>query len=243
MAPATRRRILAGLLIASMALNIAFVALLASTGGYRRILLRLGLAKPPSLRAPFQIEDEERFRLLQAAPGGVVFAGDSLVAAGPWAELYSAIHNRGIGGDRTDNVLDRLGEVLASRPRKLVFLIGSNDLSAAVPPSRVVANYRAILGRVATECPEARVAVIGLLPVNPAMEGSPAYSNRDVAGVNKPLRRLVGEFPNARFLDVSGRVADDNGVLRPEYSKDGLHLNIKGYLAIEPDVRAFLGET
>ena len=49
-------------------------------------------------------------------PGEVVFAGDSLVADGPWAEFYSEIHNRGIGGETTSGLLGRLDEITEGRP-------------------------------------------------------------------------------------------------------------------------------
>lgn len=232
MAPTTRQRIVLGSLLASLTLNAAMVASLAQSGGLRRILLRLDLVKPPSIRAPFQVADEERFRLLPNTPAEVVFLGDSLIADGPWAELYSDIHNRGIGGDRTDGVLARLDEVLAARPKVILTLIGSNDLSAAVPAAQVVRNYRAILERIRRDCPATRVCVAALLPVNQNMVGAPIYSNDQVRSVNEPLRSLVAEFPNAQFFDLLDLLRDDKGDLKAEYSKDGLHLNIKGYLAI-----------
>lgn len=232
MAPTARRRLVIASLVASLTLNAALLGSLAGSGGLRRILLRLNLVKPPSVRAPFQVEDEERFRLLPHTPAEVVFLGDSLIGDGPWAELYSDVHNRGIGGDRTDNVLARLDTILAGRPRVIVSIIGANDLSAAVPPAQVLDNYRAILERIRRESPATRVCVAAMLPVNPNMVGAPIYTNDQVRAVNGPLRELVAEFPTAEFFDLGDLLRDDKGDLRPEYSKDGLHLNLKGYLAV-----------
>lgn len=240
MVATSRQRLLVGALAASLALNVGFVAYLAQSGGLRRILLKLDLVSLPSQRASFQIKDEERFRLLPNTPAEVVFAGDSLIAHGPWSEFYSEIHNRGIGGERTDGLLGRLDEILASKPHKIIFLIGSNDLSQAVPVPQILRNYRTILTRVQAESPDTQVFVSALLPVNPTLPDAPVYSNAEVRAVNEPLGKLVAEFPAARFFDLTARLVDDKGLLKEEYSQDGLHLNIKGYLAVEQQVRLLL---
>ena len=236
----TRRWIANGALIASVALNLGLIGYLANSGGLRRILLKLDLVTLPPTRAPFQIKDEERYRLLPNTRDEVVFAGDSLVNDGPWAELFSEVHNRGIGGDRTDGLLGRLDEILAAHPKQIFFLVGSNDLSGAVPPVQILRNYRAILTRVRDESPRTRVVVSSLLPVNPNFPTPPVYSNRDVRGLDEPLRALVADFPAARFVDLTAALVDANGELRAEYSTDGLHLSLPGYLALAPKVREAL---
>lgn len=235
-----RRRLVDGALFASILLNLALVGHLDYVGGFRRILMKFDLVTMPPNRAPFQVKDEERFRLLPNTPAELVFAGDSLIGDGPWAELFSDVHNRGIGGDRTDGLLARLDEILASHPCRIVFLIGSNDLSNAVPPVQILRNYRAILTRVARESPTTRVIVAALLPVNPNFPTSPVYSNRDARALDEPLRALVAEFPCARFVELTRFLGDAQGELRPEYTTDGLHLSLLGYLAIAPRIREAL---
>ena len=236
----TGQRVLVAALLGSVGLNVAFVVYLANSGGLKRILLRLDLVQAPTERATFQVDDEARFRLLPNTPAEVVFAGDSLVADGPWAEFYSDIHNRGIGGERSFGLLGRLDEILASHPRKIVFLVGSNDLSNVIPPTQILRNYRAMLERVQAESPSTRVYVLALWPVNPHFKDSPIYTNDHVRAVNEPLRNLVAEFSSARFFDLTDQLANEKGELRAEYSVDGLHLNLKGYLAIEGKLREIL---
>ena len=202
----------------------------------------LDLVQASKERQAFQLEDERRYRLLPNTAHEIVFAGDSLVADGEWSEFYSDVHNRGIGGDRTDNVLDRLDEILESHPQKLVFLMGSNDLSAGVPVVQILRNYRAILNQVVQQSPDTRIFVSALWPVNPSFTVPPFYSNQDVQAVNQPLRQLVGEFPNARFFDLHDLLADDQGELKRAYTGDGLHLNLQGYLAIQEKIQAILNQ-
>lgn len=242
----TKPRIPFGVSIVSIALNLVLIvggfAYAANSGGLRRILMKFDMAKMPSTRQAFQIKDEERFRLLPDTAAEVVFAGDSLIADGPWGEIYSDIHNRGIGGDRTDNLLGRLDEIVASHPRKVFLLIGSNDISAGAPVVQILRNYRAILSKIQAESPETKVYVSALLPVNLNCSKSPVYSNKEVQAVNEPLRGLVEEFPSARFLDFKEQLVDPKGDLKEEYTTDGYHLNLKAYLALRRKVWAILDQ-
>lgn len=240
MTPSNQTKLLAGGLLASLALNLGLVGYLATSGGLRRILLKLDLIELPYNPAPFQVADVERFRLLPDTPGEVIFAGDSLINEGPWAEFYSPIRNRGVGGERSDGLLKRLDEILASRPRRLLLLTGSNDLSQAVPPAQLLRHYRTILERVRAESPATRTVVCGLLPVNQRFVNSSIYSSEDVRVVNVQLKELAAEFPAARFLDLAPVLADDRGNLEPELTRDGLHLNVRGYLAIKDKIGAAL---
>ena len=227
------RRLLVNLaLAASLLLNVSMIAYLANSGGLRRIFLKLDMVELPRSRAEFQKEMEARYRKIPTTPAEVVFAGDSLVADGPWAEFFTEIHNRGIGGDTAAGLLGRLDEVTEGKPRKLFLLIGANDLAAAVPDAQFLRHYREILERVRRESPSTAVTVIGVLPINPTFSKVPAYDNARVAETNRRLKELVGDFPGVRFLDLGPLLTDADGNLRREFSTDGMHINIDGYLAI-----------
>jgi lysophospholipase L1-like esterase len=227
-----RRRLVNSLFVASALLNLGMLVYLSYSGGLRRVFMRMDLLDISPERAGFQENAEAYFRKLPNRPGEVIFAGDSLVASGPWPEFYSAIHTRGIGGETTSGLLKRLDEITEDRPRKVVLLIGANDLAAAVTPARVIANYRTILERIRAESPTTEAIVIGVLPVNRTISDGLTYTNTEVQEVNRRLKGLVAEFPRARFEDVTDLLTDEVGNLRPEYTYDGLHLKIEGYLAL-----------
>jgi lysophospholipase L1-like esterase len=238
-----RRRLINVLLFASVGLNVAMIAYLAQSGGLRRFFVKLDLAELPKDRLAFQKETEARYRKLPNTPSEVVFAGDSLVGDGPWAEFYSEVHNRGIGGDTVAGVLGRLDEILEGKPRKLFLLIGTNDLAAAVPDSQYLRHYRTLLERVRKESPDTAITVLAIFPVNMTFPVQPTYDNTRVVEANRKLKELVAEFPEVRFLDLTGELVDKVGSLRREFSPDGMHLNIDGYLAIrEPLKRIVLEE-
>lgn len=60
----------------------------------------------------------------------IVFLGDSLIDKGEWNELLSNedIANRGINGDTTEGVLNRIDSVIALVPKKAFIMIGTNDV-------------------------------------------------------------------------------------------------------------------
>ena len=70
--------------------------------------------------------------------------GDSLTEGIDWRELFPDVKilNRGIGGDTSAGVLNRLDEVIGRHPKIVVLMIGANDLRMGVPVPQVAANIR-----------------------------------------------------------------------------------------------------
>jgi lysophospholipase L1-like esterase len=230
------RSFLYPVLIVSLALNVAGTAMFAARvmrkGGVRYLLERLDLRDAEHPTLPFQADWRAQFRKLPNTKDEIVFAGDSLIADGPWAELFSPIKNRGIGGETTAGLLDRLDEVTEGQPRKVFLQIGTNCLAADIPVAQIVRNYRAILGRIRRESPEAQVFVISVLPVNQRFAQGPVHDNASIRLLNHQLHDLVGQFEGVAFLDVFDALTDASGDLRKDLTIDGLHLNIDGYLVL-----------
>jgi lysophospholipase L1-like esterase len=227
-----RRRLINAMLVVSVLFNVGMIAYLYQSGGLRRIFVKLDVAELPNTRLGFQKDLETRYRKFPNTPAEIAFVGDSLVGDGPWAEFFSEIHNRGIGGDRASAVLARLDEVTEGKPRKIFLLVGTNDLAAAVPVAQFLRHYRAILERIRKESPDTVITVIGVLPVNMTFPEQPTFDNARVVETNRRLKELVAEFPGVRFLDLTPSLVDEGGSLRREYSTDGMHMTIDGYLAI-----------
>ena len=56
----------------------------------------------------------------------IVFLGNSITDGCEWAELFENRHvkNRGISGDRSGWLLERLDSIIAAHPKKLFLMIG-----------------------------------------------------------------------------------------------------------------------
>jgi lysophospholipase L1-like esterase len=242
-----RRRLVSLILVASLSCNVLGAAYavhrIARKGGARYLMERLDLWDAVPEPYPFQLADRARFEKLPRSDQDIVFLGDSLIAAGPWADFFSPIKNRGIGGETSADILERLGTVTAGQPRKLFLLVGTNDLAQDLPIDQIVRNHDEILARVRAESPATSVCLVGVPPVNQSL-GAVVQSNADIRELNRRLADLVArKHAGVRFVDPTEALVDPDGNLRPDLTSDGLHLNIDGYLILERRLRDLVRET
>ena len=176
-----------------------------------------------------------QFEVLPVTSGSVVFLGDSITEGGSWHELFPdvRVHNRGIGGDTTPGVLERLHQVTAGRPAKVFLKIGTNDLSFGRREDEIVANIREIVDRIHAESPGTRVYVQSVLPRDVG------YRER-IESLNA---RLAEAMPRQRatFVDLYPLFLAADGSILDRLANDELHLLGPGYEvwrdAIAPLVR------
>ena len=158
----------------------------------------------------------------------VVLLGDSITAGGLWAPYFPAqrVLNLGISGDTTSGMLLRLGAVLAPKPPKVFIMAGINDLLRGRMPEDVFVTYRQIVSELGG--PGRRIYVASTLHVTqPFM---PDVINPRVASLNASLRQLCEQTRRCTFVDLNNVLAP-SGVLRQDFTGDGLHLNQAGYEA------------
>ena len=166
------------------------------------------------------------YESLPVEPRDIVFLGDSITAGGAWSELFPGIptKNRGIGGDRTQDILDRMHHVTRGQPAKIFLKIGTNDLMALVPKEVIVANVTTILERIRIDSPGTRVYLQSVLPRDVLL--TPA-----VRDLNETLRG-VAAATEVSWIDIFPLFLDqDDGSIRDDYSNDDLHLLGQGYIA------------
>ena len=161
----------------------------------------------------------------------IIFLGDSITDDGPWSELFKdlKIKNRGLPGDRTDGVLNRLPEVLSSSPKKIFLMIGYNDLSKGVKAQTVLLNYEKILQTIKTQSPRTQIYIQSILPVNRDFYKG-RVSNQNVKDLNDQIKKLSEKY-KLHYLDLYSYFMDADDQLAADFSgKDGLHLNGSAYL-------------
>ena len=163
------------------------------------------------------------FAATPLAAGDIVFLGDSLTEGAEWNELFPdlPVRDRGISGDTTAGVLQRLGTITSARPAAVFLLIGTNELDPALDPAPSLARQREILARIRREAPDTRVFVQSLLP------RALAYRER-VESYNAALREICHEA-GATWIDLYPGFLAPDGSLRDELTFDELHLNGAGY--------------
>ena len=123
----------------------------------------------PSLKDqyfPYWNQKETLFRILPNDTGEIIFLGDSITDGCEWSELFHdlSIKNRGISGDVTQGVLDRLGEVVESNPKKIFLMIGVNDLAAGKTEKEIVSNIKKIIKNIQKKSPATEIYLESILP-------------------------------------------------------------------------------
>ncbi len=194
--------------------------------GAKRILAgRVSSIFDPLMR-PQQEHRRTQFAALGVEPGRVVFLGDSISEGGLWEEWFPSVQvlNRGIGGETSAQVLDRLDTAI-NEPRAVFLLIGTNDLTRGLTTDVIVRNVRDILQGIRERSPECVVFVQSVMPRT-------ASRREELLELNQRLEALCGAAtPSCRFIDLWQVLATDAGTLNPGFSKDNLHLNGEGYRA------------
>ena len=80
----------------------------------------------------------------------LVMLGDSLTLNGRWAERLADLRvaNRGIGGDGVLGVEQRLGPILAGKPKAIFLMIGANDILIGNGQDATVGVVERIIARI-----------------------------------------------------------------------------------------------
>lgn len=180
-------------------------------------------AKYPELVKQFEAETSGK--------NPIIFLGNSITAGTDWAKLLNLSNslNRGISGDISFGVLQRLQEVIDRKPAKVFVLIGINDVSRNIPDSLILRNYRSIISRIRKGSPQTQIYFNTLLPVNASFERFKNHYGKDehILYLNAEIRKLKAK--KVEIIDLYPAFLDHENKLRAELTKDGLHLIPEGY--------------
>jgi lysophospholipase L1-like esterase len=177
------------------------------------------------------VEQVAKFKADPKSKKDFVFLGNSITAGTDWAKLLDLpqAKNRGISGDITFGVLERLQDVIDGKPAKVFILIGINDVSRNIPDSVILRNYKTMIARIRKGSKKTHIYFNTLLPVNSAFEKFKNHYGKDehVLWLNDEIRKLAAK--NVTVIDLYPNFTDQEKHLRAELTKDGLHLIPAGY--------------
>ncbi|MBI89685.1 MAG: hypothetical protein CMG60_06310 [Candidatus Marinimicrobia bacterium] len=176
----------------------------------------------------------------------IVFLGNSIIEGGKdWNEKFgsSNIVNRGISGDMTSTMIERLKEIYHYKPLKVFLLIGINDVFDGVIPYKknktakeVASNILKIADSIKYYSNGTEVFIHTLLPIDKEKFKSergfyPKHNypmEKQIIQINRNIIRKV-KRSEYQIIDIFSLFVDENGKMTKGLSKDGLHLNEKGY--------------
>ena len=168
---------------------------------------------------------KERYYADSNDPNEVLFVGNSLTQrfdTDKWFDKPN-FKNRGIGLNKTTDILDRLDEIVESEPLMILLMIGVNDL----PSNRldtILQHYQEILQTIKTSTPNTEVVVQSILPT---VDNSMTQVNKQILELNPEIKQLATKF-GYRYLDLHTLIMrhPDRSSL---YVNDQVHLNEQGY--------------
>jgi lysophospholipase L1-like esterase len=175
----------------------------------------------------------------QTDPQRVVFMGDSITDGWRLAEYFPGkpYVNRGIGGQTTPQMVVRMFEdVINLKPAAMIVLAGTNDIARNTGPETiemVEENFMAM-----TELAQAHGIKVILCALTPVSDYGPRRMTEgrppsDILKLNAWIKEYAAKS-HAVYADYFAALADDKGMLKEGFSKDGLHPNDKGYELLAP---------
>ena len=165
----------------------------------------------------------------------VAFIGDSLTDGYDLPLYYPefSVTNRGIGGDTTFGVEERLAVSLYdANPRVIVMMIGSNNIYT------MFENYEHLLRSIKENLPDTDVVLLSIPPT------AGNYKDRNVRiALNNVRIKALAQTYGYRYVDVFSSLLDHSTEeLRAEYTTDSVHFTPLGYEIITSHVKPVLSE-
>lgn len=177
-----------------------------------------------------------------AEHGQIVLIGDSITEIYGVGDHFTKftrdtgkwIYNRGISGDTSDRMLERLKDnALNLSPAVLVILIGTNDIARNIAPDVIAANIEEGIKQTQQLSPRTKIVLQAVYPVHYNMSAASrsmvgGRSNDTIRQLNE-LLEAIAQAQGVTFLDLTRQLSDANGNLNANYCYDGLHLNAAGF--------------
>ena len=167
----------------------------------------------------------------------------SITNGAEWNELFpqKRVKNRGISGDTSEGVFDRLDAVVKGKPAKIFILIGVNDISREIKVETIVLNMKQIVEKIQKESPKTKIYIQSILPVNPDFEMFKGHMKPElIKEINQFYQNIAQEY-KVNYIDLYSHFLEDGtDKMNKKYTNDGLHLLGEGYLLWREIVKPYL---
>lgn len=172
---------------------------------------------------PYYKHKVSQFSMLkQESKSKIMMLGDSITDEGRWSELWGeVVQNRGISGDTTDGVIDRL-HTSSKTIEELYIMIGVNDIMRGAKAEKVFDNYKKIIHFFQKK--GIKITIQSTLYIGDSRKEN---FNIEVEKLNISLEKFAKDN-SINFVDLN-RVFAPKQVLEDRFTEDDLHLNGEAY--------------
>jgi len=173
------------------------------------------------------------FKTLKHSIKDIVFLGNSITDGAEWGELFEdeKVKNRGISGDFSAGILNRLDEVLQVPPAKIFLLIGINDLARNISTDSLWRNYQYIINAIKSRSTATKIYIQSILPVNGFYKKFTGQTSKtdSIIKMNEIIQNNQADF-GYTYINLYSSFCDADGKLKLALTNDGLHLKGEGYV-------------
>lgn len=191
----------------------------------------------------FYVQRANLFSKLSVTPKDIVFIGNSITNGAEWNELFprKRVKNRGISGDTSEGVYDRLEAIVKGKPAKIFILIGINDISRGIEVKTIVQNMKQIVEKIQNESPKTKIYIQSILPVNPDFEMFKGHQKPQlIKEINQQYQNIAKEY-NVNYINLYPHFLEEGtDRMNKNYTNDGLHLLGEGYLLWSEIIKPYL---
>lgn len=187
---------------------------------------------PPN---PMWLDRVEQHRLFGQI-SDVAMIGDSITHVGHWDDIFPSIKiaNRGVGWDRTDDVLRRMDSIISVKPKKAFIMIGTNDFSMKRKVDDVFVDYLKIVD----DLRKNNVSVY----IQSTLECSVNICGDRIQKI-RLLNEKLKQFSTKNgitYIDLNEKLSTEKDGLLQQFTMDGIHLNGSGYVEWSKSIAPFI---
>lgn len=203
------------------------------------------------------VDEDAKFhptKLYPLSDNDIIMLGGTLVGYAEWHELLGMpnVKTRSLG-DVCDYIHTSAKTYAQNKPKKIVLLSSYNydktakkvNVTANFSVDTIVMSMEKAITAIKEVSPETGIVLQSIIPVNSSYEKYAPFNSKEVAKkfkkANKELKKLAKKY-NVTWVDLTPVLANENGVLKAEYTNDGYHLMGKAYVAWANELKKALAE-
>ena len=142
--------------------------------------------------------------------------------------------NRGLGSDTALRMKERITKHINGVPKKIVLMVGINDLAFGRNASEIEKDYRELVGLLMKYVEPEHLLCISVLPCK-----SEKSSDIAIKDVNSRIQKITNEN-KCRYLDLYSKFLRNGTIVEEFYIDDRVHLSPLGYEKWIQEMQTFL---